>query len=74
MIFMRFRRFEMITYEYECKNEVCKNVFEFKQRINDERLKECPICNGEVQRLISSNTSFILNGEGWAKDLYHKST
>lgn len=62
----------MITYEYQCKNENCKHAFEIKQRINDERLKECPVCNGEVQRLISSGTSFILNGDGWAKDLYHK--
>lgn len=62
----------MITYEYECKNENCKHTFEVKQRISDERLKECPVCSGEVQRLISSGTSFILNGDGWAKDLYHK--
>ena len=64
----------MITYEYECQNENCKHHFEAQQRITDERLKECPLCKNEVKRLISSGTNFILNGGGWAKDLYHKSS
>lgn len=64
----------MITYEYQCRNENCKHQFEAEQRISDDPLKECPLCGSEVQRLISGGTSFVLNGGGWAKDLYHKSS
>lgn len=59
----------MITYEYECG--CCGNVLEVQQSIKDDPLKECPKCKVcALQRLISKNTTFVLKGDGWAKDLY----
>ena len=52
----------MPTYEYECKN--CGLRFERRQAITDAPLKECPECRGEVCRLVSGGTGFILKGAG----------
>lgn len=52
----------MPIYEYECT--VCAERREFLQRFNDEPIKTCPSCGGELRRLIS-NSSFILKGSGW---------
>lgn len=52
----------MPIYEYECYN--CKRVHEVMQRFNDEPLKNCPICGGELRKLVSQS-SFILKGSGW---------
>jgi len=52
----------MPIYEYECKK--CKTKLEFIQSINDEPIKTCPECGGELVKLIS-NSSFILKGKGW---------
>jgi len=34
------------------------------QKFSDEPLKNCPICGGEVKKLLSQS-SFILKGSGW---------
>lgn len=52
----------MPIYEYECYN--CKRIHEVMQRFNDEPLKNCPICGGELRKLVSQS-SFILKGSGW---------
>jgi len=44
----------MPIYEYECVN--C-GKFEEVQQINEEKLKKCPKCNGDIRRLISLNAS-----------------
>lgn len=51
----------MPIYEYDCSK--C-GVFEATQRITEEPLNECPICQQKVRKLIS-NTSFQLKGTGW---------
>ena len=51
----------MPIYEYKCS--AC-GVFELTQRITEDPLEECPTCQGEVRKLISS-TSFQLKGTGW---------
>lgn len=58
----------MPTYEYECTNG---HQFTVNQKITDEPLKVCKVgaCKRKVQRLISG-TSFVLKGDGWAKDGY----
>lgn len=62
----------MATYLYECPTH---GTFEFEHGMS-ENLEECPKCKEEnlapqkVKRLIAGNTSFILNGSGWAKDNY----
>lgn len=52
----------MPIYEYECLN--CNKIHEFIQKFSDEPLKNCPICGGELRKLISQS-SFILKGGGW---------
>ncbi len=52
----------MPIYEYECMN--CHKIHEVMQKFSDEPLKKCPICGGELKKLISQS-SFILKGSGW---------
>lgn len=52
----------MPVYEYQCKD--CGKVFEKFQKITEQPLKECRMCKGTVERLIS-NCSFHLKGSGW---------
>lgn len=51
----------MPTYEYQCKS--CGARFEREQPMTDAPLTQCPECNGEVQRLISSG-GFFFKGTG----------
>ena len=63
----------MPTYTYECP---VHQEFEATHSIK-EKLEECPKCKEEgltpqtVKRLINV-CSFILVGQGWAKDNYSK--
>ncbi|MGB9710566.1 MAG: FmdB family zinc ribbon protein [Thermodesulfovibrio sp.] len=52
----------MPIYEYECMN--CHKVHEVIQKFSEEPLKNCPVCGGELKKLISKS-SFILKGSGW---------
>lgn len=52
----------MPIYEYECLN--CNKIHEVIQKFSDEPLKNCPLCGGELRKLISQS-SFILKGSGW---------
>lgn len=62
----------MPTYTYHCE---VHGEFEEMHSINDQ-LEECPKCKEEgleakkPTRLISSGSTFILTGGGWAKDNY----
>jgi putative FmdB family regulatory protein len=62
----------MPSYEYSCP---VHGVFEEFHSITD-KIEECPKCKEEglppqkVERLISSGSSFILQGSGWARDNY----
>ena len=60
----------MPTYEYGCSN--CGNQWELEQRITANPIRKCPKCKKlKAQRLISGG-NFILKGDGWYADLYHK--
>jgi putative FmdB family regulatory protein len=63
----------MPTYLYECP---VHGQFEHQHSIKEE-LEVCPLCEAEasidpqkVKKLIASGGSFILSGNGWAKDNY----
>ncbi|MBI2608400.1 MAG: zinc ribbon domain-containing protein [Deltaproteobacteria bacterium] len=60
----------MPIYEYQCKK--CKKVFEIIQKISDKPLNKCEECFGTLIKLISES-SFLLKGGGWYKDLYSTS-
>ncbi|MDD5451900.1 MAG: zinc ribbon domain-containing protein [Desulfovibrionales bacterium] len=55
----------MPTYEYEC--EVCGLIFEWRQRITEDPVRECPECHGKVRRLVSGSVGFILKGFGHSR-------
>ena len=52
----------MPIYEYECLD--CGKRFEIFQKMSEEPLKECKVCKGRLNRLISQ-CSFQLKGTGW---------
>jgi len=49
-------------YEYQCTK--CGDSFEILQKINEESLKICEKCSGELIKVISS-TGFVLKGSGF---------
>ncbi|MCD6539111.1 MAG: zinc ribbon domain-containing protein [Candidatus Omnitrophica bacterium] len=53
----------MPHYDYTCKK--CGYTFEVFQKIDDEPLKECPKCKGELKRLIGSGCGLIFKGNGF---------
>jgi putative FmdB family regulatory protein len=59
----------MPIYEYECTG--CGKTFEIFQKIGDDPLKECRVCKGKLQKLIS-NCAFHLKGSGWYVTDYKK--
>lgn len=52
----------MPTYEYQCPQ--CRHRFEQRQAMADAPIEKCPDCGGDVKRLISGGTGFIVRGEG----------
>ena len=52
----------MPTYEYQCIS--CGLRFEKQQSIKDTPVKGCPECKGEVQRLVSGGSGFIMKSTG----------
>jgi len=60
----------MPIYEYKCQS--CGHELEKLQRMNDERLKDCPECGkAELQRLVSA-AGFRLKGAGWYETDFKK--
>jgi putative FmdB family regulatory protein len=51
----------MPTYEYECR--ACGVRFEQQQGMTEAPLTQCPKCGGEVWRLISGGSGFIMKGD-----------
>lgn len=52
----------MPLYEYQCK--ACGHVFEKIKSFSDPEEKECPVCKGEVERLLSA-PAVQFKGSGW---------
>lgn len=58
-----------MEYDYTCTN--CNHNWTETQKLKDPVTKVCPECKQETaKRLISGGTSFVLLGNGWAKDSY----
>ncbi len=57
----------MPIYEYQCQS--CHKVFEYMQRMSEDRKTVCEECEGALERIISQS-AFHLKGGGWYKDLY----
>jgi putative FmdB family regulatory protein len=49
-------------YEYRCKN--CGHQFEKLQSFSAPEEKECPVCHGPVEKLISTS-ALQFKGSGW---------
>ncbi len=62
----------MPTYEYKCNN--CGEIFEFFQRMTDDPVRECPVCGGELQRVISGGIGIIFKGSGFYTTDYKNSS
>lgn len=52
----------MPIYEYRCSD--CHQIFEEWLKTFDDSPRNCPVCNGVAERVVS-NTSFVLKGGGW---------
>lgn len=58
-----------MTYDYLCTS--CGHSWEAEQRISEDPLKQCPVCNEmSAKRQVSGGAGFILKGGGWYSDLY----
>lgn len=53
----------MPLYEYKCKT--CGHRFELIQSFSAENAKECPVCHGEGERLISTPARAHFKGSGF---------
>ena len=53
----------MPTYEYKCNK--CEEILECFQKITDPPLQDCPVCGGELKRLISGGIGVIFKGSGF---------
>jgi len=52
----------MPLYEYQCT--ACEHRFEKIQKFSDPLVQVCPVCGGQVQKLLSS-PAFQFKGTGW---------
>ena len=59
----------MPIYEYKCLT--CKNQLEVMQKISDEPLRECPSCQGKLEKQWSLS-GFQFKGTGWYVSDYAK--
>lgn len=60
----------MPLYEYRCKN--CGHTFEKIQSFSAPEEKECPLCRGPVEKLLSA-PAIQFKGSGWyVNDYAHK--
>ena len=53
----------MPLYEYQCK--LCGHRFERIQSFSAEEVKECPVCQGPVEKLISTPARPQFKGSGF---------
>ncbi|MDX1414526.1 MAG: FmdB family zinc ribbon protein [Candidatus Promineifilaceae bacterium] len=52
----------MPTYKYRCNK--CGHEFEKRQRMSDKPLSECPVCGGDVRRVVGS-VGIVFKGSGF---------
>ena len=59
----------MPRYEYQCND--CEHRFERIQKFSDPLVSTCPVCGGEVRKLLSS-PAIQFKGTGWYVTDYAK--
>lgn len=52
----------MPLYTYRCND--CEHIFETRQRMSEDPLTDCPLCPGEVRRVINS-VGVVFKGNGF---------
>jgi putative FmdB family regulatory protein len=52
----------MPIYAYKCKS--CEHRFEARQRFSDNPLTDCPVCDGNIRRVISP-VGVVFKGSGF---------
>jgi len=52
----------MPTYIYRCKE--CGHQFEQRQRMSDDPLTICPVCEGDIRRVVNS-VGVVFKGSGF---------
>lgn len=67
----KFSEILMPTYEYKCKK--CSHRFEIFQSMKDDPLTVCPVCKGEIKRLIGAGAGPIFKGSGFYQTDYKNS-
>jgi putative FmdB family regulatory protein len=60
----------MATYTYKCSP--CEHEFEVEHPVTAAKGSECPKCGARTEERLIAGSNFVLVGDGWAKDLYHK--
>lgn len=55
----------MAIYDFKCKNEACKNKFEYLKNIKDDTPTLCPLCNTESEKLISVLRTVSSTWKSW---------
>lgn len=58
----------MPTYDYKCLD--CNYTFEKFQKMSEEKIKICPICQGKLKRLIGEGGEPIFKGSGFYQTDY----
>lgn len=53
----------MPLYDYRCDD--CGHTFETRQGMSEPVLTACPVCPGQVKRLISKNVMVSFKGSGF---------
>jgi len=53
----------MPIYEYQC--QACGEMTEVLQKINDDPLVVCPVCQKKKLKKVISSAGFRLKGDGW---------
>ena len=60
----------MPIYEYRCND--CGHELEKLQRMNDDSLVDCPVCEAPALKRLISAASFRLKGSGWYETDFKK--
>ncbi|MDP6416801.1 MAG: zinc ribbon domain-containing protein, partial [Gammaproteobacteria bacterium] len=60
----------MPIYEYRCG--ACEHELEKLQRMNDDKLVDCPACSQPALKRLVSAAAFRLKGSGWYETDFKK--
>jgi len=61
----------MPIYEYRCDG--CGHEMELMQKMSDDPMKDCPVCEESKLKKLISAAGFRLKGSGWYETDFKKS-